>query len=133
MINLSIQEAQLFRCLAAHFGSEQVVHGMSVRAACGGDLPIDYVELGRWAAEYKCLFTITDPLSDPKLVVEFEFEGLDIIDVDLIENRKHLEALLKSCGVRYIALGQAEFAESLHPDGSYNFCELLSRKLGVDS
>ena len=96
---MSLKEAQLFRLLVGFFGRDRVLFSMSVRAVCGGDLSalreaLDS-ETREWAESARCLFTVVDQDDDPKMVVEFEPDFSSYIEVDQLERKSRLPAILR--------------------------------------
>jgi hypothetical protein len=132
MVHLTMEEAQLFRILAAFFGHDQVMHRISVFTICGGALPENYAPLLDWSREYRCLFTVTDAEGDPKLAVDFVSDTSSTIDVHDLENRERVRSLCKAQGVHYVPLTHAEFAATFDAEGEFDFCQLLASKIDGD-
>jgi len=137
MIEMSLQEAQLFRMLVSLFGRDRVVWSMSVRAVFGGELPSEFKEtdksLTAWAERDKCLFTIVDDDDTPKMVMEFAPDFTQFIEVEQLERQKRLPSLLGACGVQYITMSASELGELTDPDGTIDFVAFLQDKVGVDA
>lgn len=133
MIDLSHNEAMLFRILSEFFGREHVVLQMRVIAVCGGELPsgvvIQGVDLLEWAKANKCLFTIVDANDEPKMVIEF-FAGFEeAVDPVEVEHQRFLQPLLKAAGVSYVTISEDEFSEIVDPGGTLDFYSLLKAKV----
>ena len=133
---MSLDEAQLFRLLVGFFGKERVLFSMSVRAVCGGDLSalperLDD-ETRQWAERNRCLFTVVDDDDDPKMVVEFEPDFSSYIEVDLLERKSRLPALLKANGIQYLTITGKEMGEILDPNGLMNLVDLLKDRFGIE-
>ena len=136
MLELSLQEAQLFRLLSDMFGRERIVPNMSVLAVCGGTLPPAAVTqipgLDPWARRAKCLFTIVDSDDIPKMVIEF-FSGFeDAVDAKEEEHHRMLTPLLPAVGVRYITISQSEFSELIDPRGTLDMLTFFQAKMGLE-
>lgn len=135
MVALTHSEAILFRILAGFFGPDSVIHNMSVRAVCGGELPAKFNHvngaLSKWAGDYKCLFTVLDPSGDPKLVVEFVSGFGDVIDMRQVEYKHLLEPMLNNQGVRYVSVSQDDFSALTDPDTGVDFPTFMANKLGM--
>ena len=140
MIALNHDEAILFRVLADFFGRDRVIHGMSVLAVCGGELPDteflglhqsvqESVRITQWARKNKCLFTIIDQMDNPKMVVEF-FSGYEnYIDLVELDHQTFLPALLEAAGIRYVTMSTCEFSEIIDPQKSLDFVSFLEAKV----
>ena len=133
---MSLDEAQLFRLLVGFFGKERVLFSMSVRAVCGGDLSalpeaLDS-ETRQWAERNRCLFTVVDDDDDPKMVVEFEPDFSAYIEVEQLERKSRLPALLKANGVQYLTITGKEMGEILDPNGTMNLVDLLKDRFGIE-
>ena len=87
--------------------------------------------LGAWAGAAGCLFTVVDDNDLPKMVVEFELDTTDSVDLLLLERQQRLPKLLESCGIRYIVLTQSEFGEILDPDSPLDLVSLLQERLNL--
>jgi hypothetical protein len=142
MINMSHEEAMLFRVLTAFFGADHVIYNMSVMTVCGGQLPdkmlqIDFnlenhhdsFNLESWAKKNKCLFTIVDRLDKPCLVIEFFSGFANSVQVVDVEHQKFLKPILSAQGINYITINQKEFAEILDPSSSFDFFSFLKSKV----
>ncbi len=133
---MSLNEAQLFRLLVGFFGKDRVLFSMSVRAVCGGDLttlshPLDD-ETRAWAEKNRCLFTVVDAEDDPKMVVEFEPDFSNFIEVDQLERKSRLPALLKASGVQYLTITGEEMGEILNPNGTIDLVDVLKDRFGIE-
>ena len=143
MLDLTQNEARLFRLLVDFFGKDSVLHNMSVMAVCGGTVPAALFtnpthtqiignkefDIREWSRLNKCLFTIVDPADNPKLVVEF-FSGFDtFISNAEVEHQRYLRPILQSAGIRYVTLSDLEFSEILDPSSSFDFRAFLEAKL----
>ena len=136
MINLSLNEAQLFRMLVGFFGRDHVVPQMSVTAVCGGKLPEDVShngnDLGDWARRNNCLFTIVDKDDAPRLVIEFASGFSDAIDAVEAEHQSYLRPILDAAGIHYVTISDAEFAEMTDPAGQLDLVSFLKAKFGYE-
>ena len=132
---MSLAEAQLFRLLTGFFGEERVVWSMSTRAVCNGELVCDergtYAAREPWPVRDKCLFTVVDYDSMPKMVVEFAPDFSQFIEVDQLDRQEHLPRVLEGFGIQYVAISQQEFGEVVDPNSSLDFVTLLQDKIGV--
>lgn len=136
MAEMSLHEAQLFRLLVGFFGKDRVLFSMSVRAVCGGDLSslphaLDS-ETREWAENARCLFTVVDHDDDPKMVVEFEPDFSSYIEVDQLERKSRLPALLKANGVQYLTITGQEMGEILNPNGGIDLVDVLKDRFGIE-
>jgi hypothetical protein len=135
MVEMSLQEAQLFRMLESFFGRDRVIWKMSVRTVCGGSYPsiADEPEelIARWAEVSACLFTVVDDDDTPKMVIEFATDLSSTIDVDQLNRQQRLPHLLELRGVRYVLMTNDEFDEILDPDGSLDFISVLKDRFGI--
>jgi hypothetical protein len=135
MIEMSLQEAQLFRMLEAFFGRSRVMWNMSVRAVCGGAYPsvADESEdaVARWAEVSGCLFTIVDEDDTPKMVIEFATDTSQTIDVAQLHRQQRLPRLLELRGVQYVLMTNDEFDEILDPNGSLDLISVLKDRFGI--
>lgn len=133
---MSLNEAQLFRLLVGFFGKERVLFSMSVRAVCGGDLSslshtLDE-ETRAWAERNRCLFTVVDAEDDPRMVVEFEPDFSNFIEVDQLERKSRLPGLLKASGVQYLTITGEEMGEILDPNGTLDLVDVLKDRFGIE-
>jgi len=135
MVEMSLEEAQLFRILGGFFGRDRVVWNMSVRAVCGGSFPEALGEadedIARWANIAGCLFTIVDADDAPKMVVELSTDLSRCIDVQQLDRQQRLPKLLDLCGVRYVLVSSSEFKEILDPNSPLDLVSLLKDRLGL--
>jgi hypothetical protein len=136
MAEMSLNEAQLFRLLVGFFGKDRVLFSMSVRAVCGGDLfslphPLDD-ETRAWAERNRCLFTVVDAEDDPRMVVEFEPDFSSYIEVDQLERKSRLPALLQARGVQYLTITGEEMGEILDPNGTIDLVDVLKDRFGIE-
>ena len=133
---MSLNEAQLFRLLVGFFGKDRVLFSMSVRAVCGGDLSsLSYTldeETRAWAERNRCLFTVVDAEDDPRMVVEFEPDFSNFIEVDQLERKSRLPALLKASGVQYLTITGEEMGEILNPNGTIDLVDVLKDRFGIE-
>ena len=133
---MSLNEAQLFRLLVGFFGKDRVLFSMSVRAVCGGDLSsLSYTldeETRAWAERNRCLFTVVDAEDDPRMVVEFEPDFSNFIEVDQLERKSRLPALLKASGVQYLTITGEEMGEILDPNGTIDLVDVLKDRFGIE-
>jgi hypothetical protein len=136
MAEMSLNEAQLFRLLVGFFGQDRVLFSMSVRAVCGGDLAtLSHLlddETKAWAERNRCLFTVVDAEDDPKMVVEFEPDFSNFIEVDQLERKSRLPALLKASGVQYLTITGEEMGEILNPNGTIDLVDVLKDRFGIE-
>lgn len=136
MAEMSLNEAQLFRLLVGFFGKDRVLFSMSVRAVCGGDLSslsdtLDE-ETRAWAERNRCLFTVVDGEDDPRMVVEFEPDFSNFIEVDQLERKSRLPAVLKASGVQYLTITGEEMGEILNPNGTIGLVDVLKDRFGIE-
>jgi hypothetical protein len=136
MAEMYLNEAQLFRLLVGFFGQDRVLFSMSVRAVCGGDLAtLSHLlddETKAWAERNRCLFTVVDAEDDPKIVVEFEPDFSNFIEVDQLERKSRLPALLKASGVQYLTITGEEMGEILNPNGTIDLVDVLKDRFGIE-
>ncbi len=136
MAEMSLNEAQLFRLLVGFFGKDRVLFSMSVRAVCGGDLSrVSHTlddETRAWAERNRCLFTVVDHDDDPKMVVEFEPDFSSYIEVEQLERKTRLPALLKANGVQYLTITGKEMGEILDPNGTIDLVDVLKDRFGIE-
>ena len=137
MIEFTTQEAQLFRVLAGFFGTDQVIPQMRVIAVCGGSVPeacrqaLSW-DVDGWARQHRCLFTIIDSGSQPRMVIEFCEDGsTGVVDVAVLEHTRCLGQVLDACGIRYLTISHREFQELLHPDSDIDLVTFLGDKMGI--
>ena len=140
MINFDHRQAILFRILSSFFGRDQVIPFMSVISVCGGALPAEFptsqqngngheIDMLSWARRNRCLFTIIDAQSNPRMVVEF-FSGFkQVVDVEEAEHQKFLKPILSASGVNYVTFSRDELEEILDPEGTLDFYTLLKSKV----
>lgn len=143
MIDISLEEAQLFRMLTALFGGEQVVPQMSVMAVCGGELPSGFnhhslnvseaqyraLNMPQWAKKNKCLFTVLDCNDNPKMVVEF-FSGFrESVSNTEVEHERYLPPLFEALGIHYVTISPQEFDEITDPSSSLDIVSLLNSRV----
>jgi hypothetical protein len=136
MAEMSLNEAQLFRLLVGFFGKDRVLFSMSVRAVCGGDLSclphaLDEETRG-WAERNRCLFTVVNEEDDPKMVVEFEPDFSSYIEVEQLERKSRLPALLKANGIQYLTITGREMGEILDPNGGIDLVDVLKDRFGIE-
>ena len=137
MIDLTHDEALLFRILSGFFGRERVVPRMSVKSVCGDKLPAKFqnkesFDINKWAIENKCLFTIVDESDNPYMVIEF-FSGFEkSVDVVEVEHQTFLPEILKSAGIRYITMTNQEFLDLTNPNNSFDFLSFIKAKVSED-
>jgi hypothetical protein len=135
MVEMSLEEAQLFRMLEGFFGRDRVIWNMSVRTVCGGEYPAIAGESGdataRWAEVAGCLFTVVDDDDTPKMVVEFAQSLSHTIDVSMLNRQQKLPGLLEQRGVRYIVVTREEFDEILDPRSSLDLLSILKDRFGI--
>jgi|GEM_PF-756077 len=135
MIDMNIQEAQLFRMLGGLFGTDNVVWNMSVRTVCGGAYPNtdESAELvAAWAETFPCLFTIVDSNDLPKMVVEFAPDFSRVVDVQQMTRHQKIPTLLEAHGIRYISISSSEFNEMIDPGSALDLVSFLKDKFGVE-
>lgn len=136
MIEMSLQEAQLFRMLEAFFGRDRVVWNMSVRSVCGGEYPVVQGQpeesVARWAEICGCLFTVVDGDDNPKMVVEIGADPSHAIDVAELDRQQRLPELLRMRGVQYVLVSNDEFEEMLDPNSSLDLVSVLKDRFGID-
>lgn len=136
MAEMSLDEAQLFRLLVGFFGEDRVMFSMSVRAVCGGDLAVLSKafdeETRQWAERSRCLFTVVDHEDEAKMVVEFEPDFSSYIEVEQLERKSRLPALLKARGVQYLTITGKEMEEILDPNGGIDLVDVLKDRFGIE-
>ena len=136
MIEMSLQEAQLFRMLEAFFGRDRVVWNMSVRSVCGGEYPVVRGQseecVARWAEICGCLFTVVDEDDNPKMVVEIGTDPSRAIDIAELDRQQRLPELLRMRGVQYVLVSNDEFEEILDPNSSLDLVSVLKDRFGID-
>jgi hypothetical protein len=135
MVEMSLQEAQLFRMLSGFFGRDRVVWNMSIRAVCNGVVPTsDAVNMNAaedWTDLAGCLFTVVDHDDTPKMVVEFAPDFSRYIEVKQMERHQRLPGLLEGYGVRYISISSHEFRDMTDPRSSLDLVSFLKDKFGI--
>jgi hypothetical protein len=142
MISISSEEAILFRLLVAFFGEDQVIPHMSVRAVCGGTVPefrndslsrdvqsSCHKSLEAWASEIKCLFTIVNHQSVPRMVIELMEDFSEVVDLQVLQRQRYLRPLLQAAGVPYVTMSQDEFSEITNPASKYDLFAFLKSKI----
>jgi hypothetical protein len=137
MVEMSLQEAQLFRMLSGFFGRDRVVWNMSIRAVCGGALPASLgsavvTPTETWVDAAGCLFTVVDAEDTPKMVVEFAPDFSRYIEVPLMERHQRLPSLLEGHGIRYISITFEEFRDMTDPQSSLDLVSFLKDKFGIN-
>lgn len=140
MLDLSINEAQLFRQLAVLFGQERVIPHLSVLMVCGGELP-NFADsaLGEsgqkalengWASKNRCLFTIVDHNDQPKLVIDIMPEfSQQVVDVEQELRARVIDALLQIKGIHYVPISDQDCQELFDPASSLDLVSLLQAHL----
>lgn len=127
-----IAEAQLFRLLSGLFGHDHVIPYMSVFAVCGDEMPAKYArnpDTVARAKAHKCLFTVTDPQGNPKVVVTL-FSGFDqIVETQVAEFHAFAPGMLRDSGVRFINISDDDMAAITDPDSDFNLVKLLELRL----
>lgn len=129
----SLEEAQLYRLLVSLFGRDRVVPQMSLLAVCGGVLPEELIDnsinIKAWAKSTKCLFTIIDAQSDPKMVVNF-FSGFsNVIEPDEVQFQKYAPKLLEASGIRYVGISNEEFGQIVDPESDTDIVKFFQQKV----
>lgn len=136
MVEMSLQEAQLFRMLSGFFGRDRVVWNMSIRSVCGGVSTSVNSSLGApaetWVDVAGCLFTVVDAEDTPKMVVEFAPDFSRYIEVNLLERHQRLPGLLDRHGIRYISITFDEFRDMTDPQSSLDLVSFLKDKFGIN-
>ena len=136
MVEMSLQEAQLFRMLSGFFGRDRVVWNMSIRSVCGGASPASLsspmaTPAEAWVDLAGCLFTVVDDEDTPKMVVEFAPDFSRYIEVKLMERHQRLPTLLEGHGIRYISITLDEFRDMTDPQSSLDLVSFLKDKFGI--
>jgi hypothetical protein len=135
MVEMNLQEAQLFRMLSGFFGRDRVVWNMSIRSVCGGALPpVDSrvaTPSDDWVGLAGCLFTVVDDEDTPKMVVEFAPDFSRYIEVQQMERHQRLPGLLEGYGIRYVSIGLDEFRDMTDPQSSLDLVSFLKDKFGI--
>ena len=136
MVELTLEQAQLLRVLHALFGRDRIVCKVSVNLVCDGALPAEFLGNGEalqsWAKHYKCLFTVLNEAGSPKLVVEFNHEFEEALDVQNFEFKPLLEPILKAKQVHYVSISRKEFDALLQGADTLEFVRLLGTKITFD-
>lgn len=137
MVEMSLQEAQLFRMLCGFFGRDRVVWNMSIRSVCGGALSASSnsavtAPADDWVDLMGCLFTVVDDEDTPKMVVEFAPDFSRCIEVQQMERHQRLPSLLEVYGIRYISITSEEFRDMTDPRSSLDLVSFLKDKFGVN-
>lgn len=127
-IAISHDEAILFRLLTAFFGPDRVVHGMSLMAVCGGELPSAAREHSSFAKRAVCLFTIVDHNDNPRLVVDLFPQREGVIDVDGLDLHQRLRPALKAADVSYISISERDLKDMINPQSSLDLVSYLRGK-----
>lgn len=137
MIDLTLEEAQLFRILTGFFGKERVVPRVSVLSICGGEPPaavglnfsdMELCELKAWMKRNSCLFTVINDEGDACLVIEFASDFTEIVDLGELERRKLLLPLLAAVSIPYITITGEEFSDMLTPGAPLDIFTFLRDK-----
>ncbi|NLF24537.1 MAG: hypothetical protein GX589_02620 [Deltaproteobacteria bacterium] len=138
MIDLTLEEAQLFRILAGFFGKDRVVPRMSILSVCGGEIPeklegsgldLEAEGLRAWARANSCLFTIINGQGDVCLVIELTSDFEEVVDIVELERRRYLVPLLALVQVPYLHITPKELLDLLHPGGVLDIFTLIRDKL----
>lgn len=142
MVELSLDEAQLFNVLCAFFGRENVVPHMRVIAICGGVLPPltapgipsevaeqRTLEFEDWARTNRGLFTIVDRDDNPRMVIEFFSGFAEHIDVQEETHQRCLRPILAAAGIPYVTISRDEFSMLTDPEQPLDFYHLLKAKV----
>jgi len=136
MLDISLEEAQLFRFLASFFGKEKVVYKASLNLVLGGNVEaprgVEPHSFAAWAKEHKCLFTVMNEEGDPRLVVEFKPGFCGIVDSSDAQYWQFVEPVLRTAGLHYITVSREEFAELTNPEGTLDFFTFLESKIEQD-
>lgn len=104
MIEMTLEESQLYRILLSVFGRDRVIPRMRVVAVCGGEFFDEDTPTQSWASEATCLFTLVDEHDNPRLVVDF-FSGFDrAVDPTEEEYERRIMPLLAARGIRRLTL-----------------------------
>lgn len=85
-----------------------------------------------WAERNKCLFTVVDAEDDPKMVVEFEPDFSHYIEVEQLERKSRLPALLKANGIQYLTITGTEMRDILDPNGGIDLVDVLKDRFGIE-
>lgn len=134
---LETAQAQLLRLLADFFGSDQVIPFMSISSVFT-DLISDLSSFTEefdgscdqeWLKREKCLFTITDAQSDPKLIVELSAGDIDPIDLVNLKKQGIIEALCSEAKICFALISHHELAQILDPSSRVSLISCLSSKL----
>lgn len=145
MIRFSLEEAQLFRCLGGLFGTENVIPNMSLLAVCGGEVPdtdselssrtgLTVAQLESWARENQLLFTVIDSESNPRLVVNFDFEPEEnCVEPARADLERFVVPFLEAAQIRYISISRREFSLVLDPEVPIDFIGLMQGKVGIET
>lgn len=86
-----------------------------------------------WELLSSLLFTIIDQDGDPHLVVEFDVEYGNVVDVAALERKEILGPLLTNIGVRYLVISRDELCQMLDPASELTLATLLLSKIETSS
>lgn len=131
-VHLDSKQAILLRLLTKVFGKDNIVFDISLWLLLQ-DFEHD-AHNNTDFKNYKCLFTILDKSSTPKMVVNFDplYDKESFIDVKELEKHKILEDTLKKVSVTYIVINKDDFEELTHPKHPVSIVDLFNYKLGLD-
>jgi len=133
MTHLDLDSASLLRLLAAFFGEDRIVYGMSLYAICGGDFSeVLASEQVHMAKGRMCLFTVVDEADHPKLVVDILPYVGGIVEMGLYEEQEFVEQALFRAGIKYVTISEEELRELLDVRSGVDLCTLLTAKVGSD-
>jgi|LakMenEpi03Aug12_release.lakeMendotaPanAssembly.Ray.scaffolds.fasta_scaffold1108122_2 hypothetical protein len=130
-MQLSLNEAKLFRVLTDIFGHDHVIPKMRVAALIPDGIPSEMKDKVHesWPQKNHCLFTVVNHHDTPRLVVEFYNGFADAVDPIEEEHQRILPLLLESAGIPYITISTLEFEEALSPESVIKVPELLRLRL----
>lgn len=132
---MELHEAQLFRALSHCFGEDRVLFRLCASMVCRSSLRgrVEDESAVNWELLSSLLFTIIDHDGDPHLVVEFDVEHGNVIDVNALERKEILGPLLTRIGVRYLVISRDELCEMLDPASELTLATLLLSKIETPS
>jgi hypothetical protein len=75
---------------------------------------------------------VVDHEDDPKMVVEFEPDFSNYIEVEQLERKSRLPPLLKASGIQYLTITGQEMGEILDPNGHMDLVDVLKDRFGIE-
>ena len=131
-VHLDSKQAILLRLLTDVFGKDNIVFDISLWL-----LLQDFENIASDNKDFKklkCLFTILDKNSTPKMVVNFDplYDKEKYIDMKELEKHQILENNLKEVNITYLVINKDDFEGLTHPKHPVNIVDLFNFKLGLD-